>query len=164
MTGDDRPPLHLAPPPGTERPDVRASVAMALLGPIRPLLDLTMTDALCQDGHDTSRADELESDPRYLIGRLHQALTALLAGDMPAPDATAVLLAEALHDAISYQERDCPQCGLEGSCGACWQHWRKASQYRALAVDLGVIETAPVPVPVPLRLVDAADLTGSRND
>src|SRR5712691_7012367 len=159
MTADGRPPLHLAPPPAAERPDTRVSVAMALLGPIRPLLDLTMTDALCQDGHDTSRADELESDPRYIIGRLHQALTALLAGDIPAPDATAVLLAEALHDAISYQERDCPQCGLAGSCGACWKHWRKASQYRALAVDLGVIETAPVqvPVPAPLRLADAAD-------
>jgi hypothetical protein len=156
MTDDGRPPLHLAPPPSAERPDTRVSVALALLRPIMPLLDLTMTDALCPDGYDTARADELESDPRYVIGRLHQALTALLAGDIPAPDATAVLLAEALGDAIEYRERDCPRCGPQGSCAECWQHWRKASEYRALAVDLGVIEAMPG-APGPLTVLPGGE-------
>ncbi len=162
MTADGRPPLlHLAPPPATERPDTRVSVALALLGHVEPALDNAMTNALCPDGADVARADELASDPRYIIGRLHQALTALLADDIPPADATAVLLAEALHDAIDYRQQTCARCDLDGTCcAACWPGWRKAGDYRALAMDLGVFEKAPVPAPgppAPLRLVDAAD-------
>jgi len=162
MTADDRPPLHLAPPPAAERPDYRVSIAMALLGPVEPALDNAMTNALCPDGADLARADELASDPRYIIGRLHQALTALLADDLPPVDATAILLGEALQDAIDYRQQTCARCDSDGTCcPACWPGWRKAGEYRALAVDLGVIATAPVPAPgppVPLRLEDAADL------
>src|SRR5262245_24712354 len=84
--------LRLAPSPSVGRPDTRVSVALALLRPIEPILDNATTNALCPDGIDTAPADELATDPRYIIGRLHQALTALLAADVPPMDATAVLL------------------------------------------------------------------------
>lgn len=45
-------------------------------------------------GHlgDSPALDELEAYPRFVIGRLFQALTALLERDVPPMDATARLL------------------------------------------------------------------------
>ena len=150
--------LRLAPSPAAGRPDTRVSVALALLGPIDSVLDDAAANALCTDGTDTTAADELATDPRYVIGRLHQALTALLAADVPPMDATARLLGEAIDDAIAYRERTCPACTPQRKCPGCWQHWRKAGQYRALCADLGIIDENP-PQPPALTLVpgNAAD-------
>jgi hypothetical protein len=53
----------------------------------------------------------LRDDPRYLAGRLTQALTTLLAGDLPPMDARTGLLSQALADAIAWrQHRDRPPC------------------------------------------------------
>jgi len=139
--------LRLAPPPPADRrPDTRVSVALALLGPVDPVVDDAATNALYREGIGMARAEELASDPRYVIGRLHQALTALLADEVPPMDATAVLLGEAIRDAIAYRERECPQCRPDGSCSVCWPHWRKAGEYRALCVDLGIVDALPQPL------------------
>ena len=74
-------------PPGQIGAD-RAEVARALLGPMYPLLDNQAP------GHlgDSPALDELEAYPRFVIGPLFQALTALLERDVPPMDATARLL------------------------------------------------------------------------
>ena len=130
-------PLRLA--PEHRLPDHRVSVALALLGPIEPALDNQATNALCPDGASTRPADELLTDPRYVIGLLHQALTALLSADLPPMDATAILLCEALQDAIAYRQQPCPRCAPGGTCANCWPHWRKAGEYEALHSQLGII-------------------------
>jgi hypothetical protein len=130
-------PLRLA--PEHKQPDDRVPVALALLGPIEPILDDQATNALCADGISTKAADDLLTDPRYVIGRLHQALTALLSADVPPMDATAILLGEALRDAIAYRQQTCARCAPHGICAACWPHWRKADEYEALHGQLGII-------------------------
>ena len=97
--------------------------------------------------------EALLSDPRFIIGRLMQALTALLSADVPPMDATAQLLGDAIADAIAYRRRTCPQCAPEGVCAACWPGWRKASAYEGLWPALGIIE----PVPARPRLSVAGD-------
>ncbi len=129
----------LKPAPEQEQPDIRVSVALALLGPIEPTLDNHATNLLCTDGISFGPVHELLTDPRYVIGRLHQALTALLCADVPPMDATANLLSEALQDAIAYRQPTCARCA-DGSCAACWPHWRKAGEYEALHSQLGLID------------------------
>jgi hypothetical protein len=46
---------------------------------------------------------ELVSDPRYLVGRLQQAMTVLLAGDLPPVDPQSGVLSQALHDALAWR-------------------------------------------------------------
>ena len=86
---------------------------------------------------------ELESDPRYLIGRLQQALTCLLAEDLPPMDAQTSLLSEALADAIAWrqhQDRPCQHCG-QSLCGPCDADWDRADRYHELARALGAVPT-----------------------
>ncbi len=120
-SGNAAPSLHLAPPPPADQPDNRVPVAVALLGPINPWLDDFTTRAVT-----SSQADNLLSDPRYVIGRLHQALTAMLADDLPPMDATQRCLYQAIEDAVAYRHRTCPECDTEGNCATCSPHWRKA--------------------------------------
>lgn len=137
-----RPPLRLA-DPAAPVPDARSSIARALLDrwfPIdTPRRDQALT-VLNPDGISSENLTKLETDPRYLIGRLQQALTALLAGDVPPMDATARLLAEAIEDAISYRRRRCNACPPSGMCSKCWPNWQQASRYEALCSELGVID------------------------
>jgi hypothetical protein len=132
-----RPRLHLAPP--AELPDTRAAVARALLGPVHPVLD---NQALAILG-DSRELGELHSDPRFVIGRLFQALTALLERDVPPMDATAQLLDEAIRDAIACRHTTCPKCPLDEPCTDCAANWGKALRYEGLWDALGVIGELP---------------------
>jgi hypothetical protein len=125
-------------PPG-QIPDDRAEVARALLGPVHPLLD---NQALAILG-DSPALDELEADPRFVIGRLFQALTALLERDGPPMDATARLLDEAIRDAIEHRRTTCPKCTADESCAGCAANWRKAERYFGLYDALGIIGELP---------------------
>jgi hypothetical protein len=91
--------------------------------------------------------EELESDPRYLIGRLSQALTALLEREVPPLDAISQLLAEAIEDATRYRRRVCDKCPPEGLCVRCAPDWRRAEAYEALWRELGLIGEVPRPRP-----------------
>jgi hypothetical protein len=87
----------------------------------------------------------LYTDRRYLIGRLQQALTCLLAEDLPPMDAQTSLLSEALGDAIAWrqhQDRPCQRCG-ESLCGACTADWDQADRYHELARALGAVGDLP---------------------
>jgi hypothetical protein len=96
------------------------------------------------------RADALaglESDPRYVIGRLQQALTTLLAGDLPPMDAQTLLLSQALADAIAWRlhdDRPCPRCA-DSLCESCSTDWDQAGRYHALARALGATGDPPSP-------------------
>jgi hypothetical protein len=141
VTGRQRPPLRLT-EPAAAVPDSRASIARTLLDrwfPIdSPRRDQALT-VLCPDGITSENLAKLENDPRYLIGRLQQALTALLAAEVPPMDATAQLLGQAIEDAISYRRRRCNACPPDGMCPKCWPNWQQASRYEALCSELGVI-------------------------
>jgi hypothetical protein len=133
-------------------PDRRADVARALLDrwfPLEPVIDDQIGGLL---GRDTGRLQELHADPRYLIGRLSQALSALLADPVPPMDATALLLAEAIDDAVAYRKDlgDCPQCG-EGVCSRCQPQWDRAMAYETLYGRLGLIDERPDTSPAPRR-------------
>jgi hypothetical protein len=138
--------LHIAPPANTI-PDDRARLARALLDrwfPVHPVLD---DQALAILGDDMAALEELERDPRYLMGRLSQALTALLAREVPPLDATAQLLSEAIDDARRYRRRVCSNCPPEGVCGRCAPDWRRAEAYEALWRELGLVGELPRPRP-----------------
>lgn len=140
----EQPQLRIA-PPAAPLPDDRARVARALLDRCAPIYPVLADQSLVHLGDDGAAVDELESDPRYLIGRLQQALTALLAQETPPLDATATLLAEAIEDAISYRERCCANCPPDGFCAKCAPSWRKAAEYEALWRELGLIGEIPRP-------------------
>jgi hypothetical protein len=128
-------------------PDNRARVARALLDrwfPVNPVLG---DQAMAILGDDMGAVEQLESDPRYLIGRLSQALTALLQREVPPLDATAQLLGEAIEDAARYRRRVCANCPPEGVCARCAPDWRRAEAYEALWRELGVIGELPQPRP-----------------
>lgn len=92
----------------------------------------------------------LRDDSRYLIGRLTQALTVLLASNLPPMDAQTTLLSAALADAIAWrQHRDrppCPRCA-ESLCQACAADWDQSDQYHLLAMMLGAVGNIPAPAP-----------------
>jgi hypothetical protein len=95
-------------------------------------------------GHAASTA--LRDDPRYLIGRLTQALTILLATDLPPMDAPTALLSDALADAIAWrQHRDRSPCSgcAESLCGQCAADWDQADRYHLLALTLGAVGDRP---------------------
>jgi hypothetical protein len=116
-------------------PDGPIPVALALLDRRQPL-----TPALADTaGHRAMAA--LEADPRYVIGRLHQALTDLLTGDLPPADAPTSLLSQALADAIAWRYHRCRPCGrcAQSLCRACTADWDQADRYHALALTLGAV-------------------------
>jgi len=149
-----RPRLRLA-DPAPPAPDTRASVARALLDRWFPV-DAPRADQALQlldpDGRTTDNYRELDNDPRYLIGRLQQALTALLQADVPPMDATGQLLGQAIKDAVDYRRRTCPACPAEGVCAKCWPDWQQAAAYEALWSELGIVGE-----PRPERLRVAGD-------
>jgi hypothetical protein len=143
-----RPPLRLA--DAADVGDTRAEVARALLDrlmPVEPPVDDAAKAALGYELADAGRLREIHADPRYLIGRLAQALTMLLQPDLPPMDATAELLADAITDAAAYRRRCCPQCPAEGVCSRCAPDWERAARYEALHLELGLIDEWPQPRP-----------------
>jgi hypothetical protein len=142
-----RPRLRLA-DAAAPLPDDRAAVAQALLrryAPVLPVIDNQIMSALGFDRAAAGKLDELHSDPRYLIGRLSQALTALLEQDVPPMDATAQLLADAISDAIAYRLDRAAGCRCGDECDRCLPEGRKALAYEGLWDQLGVIGELPKP-------------------
>jgi hypothetical protein len=87
----------------------------------------------------------LRGHPRYVIGRLQQALTTLLAGELPAMDSQTALLSQAPADAIAWRlhyDRFFPRCG-ESLCEQCGSDWDQADRYHALARSLGAVGDVP---------------------
>ena len=140
-------PLRLA-DPAAPVPDTRASVARALLDrwfPVDPPRSDQALTMLNPDWRTSENLEKLETDPRYLIGRLQQALTALLAArcrrwtrrrscssrPSPTPSAT--------------RRRTCHKCPPDGSgiCAKCWPDWRQASACEALWSELGIVADGP---------------------
>jgi hypothetical protein len=114
-------------------PDGTIPVALALLNQQWPEIP-----ALAEQPRADALAG-LESDPRYVIGRLQQALTTLLAADLPPMDAQTSLLSQALADAIAWRlhnDRPCPRCA-DSLCESCSTDWDQADRYHALARALG---------------------------
>ena len=123
-------------------PDGPIPVALALLDrqwpAAPPLAESTGAAA-------SSSATALEADPRYLIGRLQQALATLLAADLPRMDTMTSLLSQAIGDAIAWRlhhDRPCPCCA-ESLCGPCNADWDQADRYHALARALGAVGDIP---------------------
>jgi hypothetical protein len=139
-----RPRLRLA-PPAAELPDTRAAVARALLDRYCPVENVIDDNALHNLFGDGAAKTEIESDPRYLIGRLQQALTALLQRETPPLDATMTLLAEAIADAIEYRSHSCPKCHGEDPCAECTEDYNRAGRYEGLWRELGTIANFPPP-------------------
>jgi hypothetical protein len=101
-----------------------------------------------EDSIDTRGPVGLERDPRYLIGRLQQALTVLLEQDLPPMDAQTALLSEALGDALAWRThegRPCAACDQSGEdfCDPCAADWAQADRYHELARALGAVENLP---------------------
>jgi hypothetical protein len=123
--------------PGADNP---VSVALALLDRKWPA-EPPLTDIVGASAAAVGTLTALESDPRYLIGRFQQALSALLAADLPPMDTLTSLLSAALADAISWRQhmgRPCCDCG-ESLCRACNADWDLADRYHSLARALGAI-------------------------
>ena len=101
-----------------------------------------------EDSIDTHAPAGLEGDPRYLIGRLQQALTVLLGQDLPPMDAQTALLSQALGDALAWRThegRPCAACDQSGEefCGTCTTDWVQADRYHELARALGAVDDLP---------------------
>ena len=94
-----------------------------------------------EDGQTGEALAKLETDPRYLVGRLQQAMTVLLAAELPPMDAQTALLSQALDDALAWRtrvDRPCDQCGDE-LCDQCSADWNQADLYHELARALGAV-------------------------
>jgi hypothetical protein len=96
---------------------------------------------------------KLASDPRYLVGRLQQAMTVLLADDLPPVDPQSALLSQALDDALAWrthQDRSCAQCDelRDDLCDRCNADYDQASRYHELARALGVVGDIPCGAPI----------------
>jgi hypothetical protein len=101
-----------------------------------------------QDGTTGEGLARLKTDPRYLLGRLQQAMTVLLATDLPAMDPQTALLSQALQDALdwrTHRDRPCDQCNQCGDelCGQCSADWDQADRYHELARALGAVGDLP---------------------
>jgi hypothetical protein len=97
------------------------------------------------DAAGPEAATTLERDARYVIGRLQQALTTLLAADLPPMDPQTFMLSQALADAIAWrqhQDRPCQQCA-DSLCDPCSADWDQADRYHALARSLGAVGDLP---------------------
>jgi hypothetical protein len=91
---------------------------------------------------------ELASDPRYLVGRLQQAMTVLLAGELPPVDPQSAVLSQALDDALAWrthQGRHCARCDelRDELCDECNADYDQAGRYHELARALGVVGDIP---------------------
>jgi hypothetical protein len=98
-----------------------------------------------EDSIDTRAPAGLERDPRYLIGRLQQALTVLLEQDLPPMDARTALLSQALSDALAWRThegRPCAACDQDSEdfCDSRAADWAQADRYHELARALGAID------------------------
>jgi hypothetical protein len=100
-----------------------------------------------EDSIDTRAPANLERDPRYLIGRLQQALTVLLEQDLPPMDSQTALLSQALSDALAWRThegRACTTCDQSDDfCDACTADWAQAERYHELARALGAVDDWP---------------------
>ena len=101
-----------------------------------------------EDSIDTRAPVGLERDPRYLIGRLQQALTVLLEQDLPPMDAQTALLSQALSDALAWRAHEGRPCGVceqsgEDFCDSCTADWAQADRYHELARALGAVDDSP---------------------
>lgn len=116
-------------------------VAVALLDRSWPL-SLRLADAVGVNVAGRAALRGLEKDPRYLIGRFQQALTALLAADLPPMDALTSLLSAALTDAIGWRQQ-CPQCDEspcnKRQCDDCEADLAQVDRYHVLALALGAV-------------------------
>jgi len=117
-------------------------VALALLDQHWP------TCPALEDSIDTRAPADLEHDPRYLIGRLQQALTVLLEQNLPPMDAQTALLSQALGDALAWRThegRPCAACDQSGEdfCATCTADWAQADRYHDLARALGAVDDWP---------------------
>jgi len=87
----------------------------------------------------------LDDDPRYLIGRLQQAINVLMAPGLAAADPLTTLLTQAITDAFAWRRHDdrpCLHCGNE-MCPACSADWDQSDRYHELARALGAIGNRP---------------------
>jgi len=124
--------------------DGAVPVALALLDRTWPT-GPQLADAVGAATVGSDRVAALETDPRYLIGRFQQALTALLATDLPPMDPPTGLLSQALADAIAWRQhqgRPCPRCA-DSLCDPCNADWDQADRYHALARTLGAVADPP---------------------
>ena len=116
------------------------------------------SSAVLDDATGANALAALGNDPRYLAGRLTQALAVLLAGDLPAMDPPTALLSQALADAIAWRQhrddRPCPRCG-PSLCEPCGADWDQAGRYHILALMLGAAGDIA-------GRVRCSDLSGSR--
>jgi hypothetical protein len=106
-----------------------------------------LADAVGASNAGSDAATVLDTDPRYIIGRLQQALTILLATDLPPMDSMTSLLSAALRDAIAWRqhkERPCEDCD-QSLCDRCDADWDQADRYHALARALGATGDVPRP-------------------
>jgi hypothetical protein len=120
------------------------SVALALLDRAWPS-GPQLADAVGAAAAGSDMVTALETDPRYLIGRFQQALTALLATDLPPMDPPTGLLSQALADAIAWRQhqgRPCSRCAAS-LCDPCNADWDQADRYHALARALGAVGDPP---------------------
>ena len=114
-------------------------IALALLDQHWPAIP-ALTD--CPGAESLAR---LETDRRYLVGRLQQALTTLLAADLPPMDPQTALLSQAIDDALAWRlhtGRPCARCG-DSLCGECSADWDQADRYHELARALGALGDRP---------------------
>jgi hypothetical protein len=147
-----------------------ADVTSATNGPVPVALALLdqqwpssppLVDSVGAGDARASAVIALESNPRYLIGRFQQALTALLTTDLPPMDNTTALLSQAIIDAISWRRHDgrhCDQCPgplapvalharrprslPSGLCEACDADGNQVDRYHALARAIGAVGKA----------------------
>jgi hypothetical protein len=139
---------HTAPaPPPAVVADVAPAVPVALALLDRYWPGTTAPDAAAQAGALAA----LASDRRYLIGRFQQALSMLLAAELPPMDPLTCLLSRALDDALAWREhrgRPCADCPADDLCSACAADSDLADRYHALARSLGAVGD---PAPPPLK-------------
>jgi hypothetical protein len=137
---------HTAPAPAwpsarrARVPDTTPAVPVALA-----LLDRYWPDTAPPDAAASADAlAALASDRRYLIERFQQALSVLLAADLPPMDPLTSLLSRALDDAMAWREhrgRPCTRCaGTDDTlCPACAADCDLVDRYHALARSLGAV-------------------------
>jgi hypothetical protein len=116
--------------------DQPVAVALALIDQRWPSVPALSTIA------GNGALTRLEDDPRYLVGRLQQAINVLMAPNLAPADPMTLLLSQAISDALSWRlhddRRPCPHCGDE-MCPACSADWDQADRYHELARALGAV-------------------------
>jgi hypothetical protein len=129
----------------TREPHTQVSLVLALLDHRWPSI------AALDDSPTGDVLAEMASDPRYLVGRLQQAMTILLANELPPVDPQSAVLSQALDDALAWrthQDRHCAQCDelRDELCDQCNADYDQAGRYHELARALGVVGDVPCAV------------------